>query len=155
MRQVIPLYKQRKKAQREYYAKQRESWYGISPVTRTVPSRKTYDRNRIKRETQGDWAGTMQCVALSTKPAHWQSIPASDAHQEKRWPSANRDPALCATRRICGLGLWWANITSQRKVYQVSEEQSLSAMDQASRMDHFKSGCHLKMSLKDWSMKGL
>ncbi len=54
MRQVIPLYKQSKKAQREYYAKQRESWYGISPVTRTVPSRKTYDRNRLKRETQGD-----------------------------------------------------------------------------------------------------
>ena len=54
MRKVIPLHKQSKKAQREYYAKQRESWYGISPVTRTVPSRKTYDRNRIKRETQGD-----------------------------------------------------------------------------------------------------
>ena len=131
MRQVIPLQKQSKKTQREYYAKQRGSWYGISPVTRTVPSRKTYDRNRIKRETQGDWAGTMQCVAMSTKSAHWQSIPASDAHQEKRWPSANRDPALYTTRRICGLGLWWANITSQRKVYQVSKEQPLSAMDQA------------------------
>ena len=54
MRQVIPLQKQSKKTQRESYAKQRGSWYGISPVTRTVPSRKTYDRNRIKRETQGD-----------------------------------------------------------------------------------------------------
>lgn len=26
------------------------SWYGISPVTRTVPNGKAYDRNRVKRE---------------------------------------------------------------------------------------------------------
>lgn len=30
-------------------AKQRGSWYGISPVTRTVPNGKAYDRNRVKR----------------------------------------------------------------------------------------------------------
>ena len=29
--------------------KQRGSWYGISPVTRTVPNGKAYDRNRVKR----------------------------------------------------------------------------------------------------------
>lgn len=50
MKQVIPLSKQSKKAQREYHKKQRGSWYGLSPVTRTVPSGKKYDRNRIKRE---------------------------------------------------------------------------------------------------------
>lgn len=32
------------------HAKQRGSWYGISPVTRTVPNGKAYDRNRVKRE---------------------------------------------------------------------------------------------------------
>ena len=42
--------KQSKKAQKEQYAKQRGSWYGISPVTRTVPNGKAYDRNRVKRE---------------------------------------------------------------------------------------------------------
>ena len=46
---MVPLNKRSKKAQKEYHAKQRGSWYGISPVTRTVPSGKAYDRNRVKR----------------------------------------------------------------------------------------------------------
>lgn len=54
MRQVVPLHKQSKKAQKEYHAKQRGSWYGISPVTRIVPNRRAYDRNRIKREDRRD-----------------------------------------------------------------------------------------------------
>lgn len=54
MRQLVPLYKQSKKAQRKYYAKQRGSWGGLSPVTRTVPNRRAYDRNRIKRENHTD-----------------------------------------------------------------------------------------------------
>ena len=49
MKQFVPLDKQSKKAQKEHHAKQRGSWNGISPVTRTVPSGKAYDRNRIKR----------------------------------------------------------------------------------------------------------
>lgn len=52
MQQLVPLKKQSKKAQKEYHAKQRGSWYGISPVTRTVPNGKAYDRNRVKRENQ-------------------------------------------------------------------------------------------------------
>ena len=52
MQQLVPLKKQSKKAQKEYYAKQRGSWYGISPVTRPVPNGKAYDRNRVKRENQ-------------------------------------------------------------------------------------------------------
>ncbi len=49
MVQMVPLNKRSKKVQKEYHAKQRGSWYGLSPVTRTVPSGKVYDRNRIKR----------------------------------------------------------------------------------------------------------
>lgn len=52
MKQFVPLHKQSKKAQKEHYAKQRGSWNGISPVTRTVPNGKAYDRNRIKRENR-------------------------------------------------------------------------------------------------------
>lgn len=51
MGQMVPLRKQSKKARSAYYAKQRGSWYGISPVTRTVPNGKAYNRNRMKRET--------------------------------------------------------------------------------------------------------
>ncbi len=53
MAQMVPLNKRSKKAQKEYHVKQRGSWYGLSPVTRTVPSGKVYDRNRIKRATRG------------------------------------------------------------------------------------------------------
>lgn len=50
IKQLVPLKKQSKKAQKEYHAKRRGSWHGVSPVTRTVPNGKGYDRNRMKRE---------------------------------------------------------------------------------------------------------
>lgn len=50
MLNTVPLKKQRKRAQKEFHSKRRGSWYGISPVTRSVPSGKAYDRNRMKRE---------------------------------------------------------------------------------------------------------
>ena len=53
MVQLVPLNKRSKKAQRKYHAKQRGSWYGLSPITRTVPSGKKYDRNRVKRTARG------------------------------------------------------------------------------------------------------
>lgn len=49
MKKVIPLVKMSKKKQRAYHAKQRRSWYGLSPVTRIVPNGKAYDRNARKR----------------------------------------------------------------------------------------------------------
>ena len=45
MLNTVPLKKQRKRAQKEFHSKRRGSWYGISPVTRSVPSGKAYDRN--------------------------------------------------------------------------------------------------------------
>ena len=54
MAQLVPLNKRSKKAQREYLAKLRGSWYRVNPITRTVPSGKVYDRNRVKRETRGN-----------------------------------------------------------------------------------------------------
>ena len=49
MAQLVPLNKRSKKARKEYHTKQRGSWYGLSPITRTVPSGKVYDRSRVKR----------------------------------------------------------------------------------------------------------
>ena len=43
MRKLVPLHKQSKKQRKEYNAKQRGSWNGISPVTRIVPNGKAYD----------------------------------------------------------------------------------------------------------------
>ena len=47
-----PMAKRSKRAQRAYYAAKRGAWNGLSPVTRIVQSKKTYDRNRVKRETR-------------------------------------------------------------------------------------------------------
>lgn len=49
MAQLVPLNKCSKKAQKKYRTKQRGSWYGVNPISRTVPSGKIYDRNRVKR----------------------------------------------------------------------------------------------------------
>ena len=57
MARMVPLNKRGKKERREYYAKQRGSWYGLNPVTRTVPSGKVYDRNRVKRADRGALEG--------------------------------------------------------------------------------------------------
>lgn len=54
MTQLVPLDKRSKKAQREYRAKQRGSWHGVNPITRTVQSRKTYDRARVKQADRRD-----------------------------------------------------------------------------------------------------
>lgn len=49
MKQMVPLKKQSKRAQKEYHARQRGSWNGLNPVTRVVPNGKAYDRNREKQ----------------------------------------------------------------------------------------------------------
>lgn len=46
---MIPLAKQSKKKQKQYHAQRRGSWNGLSPVTRSEPDRKKYDRNREKQ----------------------------------------------------------------------------------------------------------
>lgn len=50
MMKITPLKKQSKSKQRKYYASQRGSWNGISPVTRIAQSKMVYNRNRINRE---------------------------------------------------------------------------------------------------------
>jgi len=45
-----PLKKRSKKAQRAHHALKRADWNGIVPVTRVVPDKTKYDRNRMKRE---------------------------------------------------------------------------------------------------------
>ena len=54
MLKMIPLNKQSKKAQRCYHAAKRGDWNGVTPVTRVIPSKKGYDRNRMKREDCGE-----------------------------------------------------------------------------------------------------
>ena len=49
MKQYVTLDKRSKKAQREYYAKQRTTWGELNPVTRSVPSGKAYNRKKEKQ----------------------------------------------------------------------------------------------------------
>ena len=49
MKKYVSLDKRSKKAQREYHAKQRRTWGELNPVTRSVPSGKTYNRKKEKQ----------------------------------------------------------------------------------------------------------
>lgn len=51
MKQYVSNDKRSKKAQKEYYAKQRLTWGVLNPVTRSVPSGKTYNRKKDKQES--------------------------------------------------------------------------------------------------------
>lgn len=49
MSKYVSLDKRSKKAQREYYARQRRTWGDLNPVTRTVPCGKIYNRKKVKQ----------------------------------------------------------------------------------------------------------
>ena len=49
-KKFIPLCKQSKAAQKEYHARKRGTWQGVSPVTRVMPNGKAYDRAKAKRD---------------------------------------------------------------------------------------------------------
>lgn len=46
MKQYVSIDKRSKKAQKEYYSKQRHTWGELNPVTRSVPSGKVYNRKK-------------------------------------------------------------------------------------------------------------
>lgn len=50
MAKYVSLDKRSKKAKKEYYSSMRMTWGELNPVTRTVPSKKTYNRNKDKQE---------------------------------------------------------------------------------------------------------
>lgn len=64
MRKLTPIDKMSKKSRKAFHAQQRGSWNGLSPVTRIVPNKKAYDRNRAKQASRQD-NGTEASLALS------------------------------------------------------------------------------------------
>ena len=54
MRKLTPIDKMSKKSRKAYHAQQRGSWNGISPVTRIVPNKKAYDRNKARQASRRD-----------------------------------------------------------------------------------------------------
>lgn len=52
MKQYVTIDKRSKKAQKEYYSKLRGTWGELNPVTRSVPSGKTYNRNKDKQKNR-------------------------------------------------------------------------------------------------------
>lgn len=50
MKQYVTIDKRSKKAQKEFYSKQRRTWGDLNPATRSVPSGKVYNRRAWKRE---------------------------------------------------------------------------------------------------------
>lgn len=52
VKHYVTLDKRSKKAQKEYYSKQRRTWGMVNPVTKSVPSGKIYNRNKDKQESR-------------------------------------------------------------------------------------------------------
>ena len=50
MEKFIPINKKSKKAQKEYYAKKRNTWSKLNPMMRTMPNGKGYNRKKLKQE---------------------------------------------------------------------------------------------------------
>ncbi len=51
MKKIVLPDKLSKKARRKYYAERRHTWGELNPVTRSVPSGKTYNRKKEKERT--------------------------------------------------------------------------------------------------------
>ena len=49
MNKFVSLDKRSKKAQKEYYSRHRCTWGELNPVTKSVPSGKTYNRKKDKK----------------------------------------------------------------------------------------------------------
>lgn len=49
---MVPLEKMSKKAQKEYYAKQRSESFGMSMITKVDKDHSKYDRNAFKKEVR-------------------------------------------------------------------------------------------------------
>lgn len=50
MVKYVPLNKRSKKAQWEYHSGRRQTWGTTDPVTKSVPSKKTYNRKKEKQK---------------------------------------------------------------------------------------------------------
>ncbi|MCL2854167.1 MAG: hypothetical protein FWE21_00950 [Defluviitaleaceae bacterium] len=51
----VPLTKQSKRKQREFYAKQRQDWGSINPATKQAPNGKAYNRKKSKHRHSSDF----------------------------------------------------------------------------------------------------
>jgi hypothetical protein len=49
MKKYVSLDKRSKKAQKEYYSERRVTWGELNPVTRSIPSGKSYNRKISRR----------------------------------------------------------------------------------------------------------
>ncbi|MBQ4426041.1 MAG: hypothetical protein IJM83_09325 [Firmicutes bacterium] len=75
MDKFVPLGKKSKKEQKKFHARQRKTWEGISPVTRTVPNGKAYNRRSRKRMNDEAEISETEYLLFSYKnPLEFQRI---------------------------------------------------------------------------------
>ena len=78
MKKLIPKDKLSKKARKKLAAERRGTW-SFSPVTRTVDSKKTYNRKRIPRTRYDDGSGESFSIEVAS-PQQLIPRPASARH---------------------------------------------------------------------------
>jgi hypothetical protein len=57
MKKFIPREKLSKKARKEQDARDRGTWYGLNPATRTLESKKRYDRKKARKMYDDPFSG--------------------------------------------------------------------------------------------------
>ena len=78
MKKYVSLDKRSKKAQREYYSERRRTWGELNPVTRSVPSGKTYNRKKDKKRllrAGGTCLATTEAERRSAENSAMDSLP--------------------------------------------------------------------------------
>ena len=78
MNKYVSLDKRSKKAQREYHTKQRRTWGELNPVTRSVPSGKTYNRKKEKQRllrASGTCSATTEAKRRPAKSSEMDLMP--------------------------------------------------------------------------------
>lgn len=77
MKKYVSLDKRSRKAQREYYSERRRTWGELNPMTRSVPSGKTYNRKKEKKRIGRELSNEFQAdLFYMVSPYPPESLPA-------------------------------------------------------------------------------
>lgn len=110
MKKFVSLDKQSKKARKEYYSKRRGTWGDVNPVTRSMPSGKTYNRKKDKdkmrkigrESTDGFKADFFVCMWL--RQVILLSVARPSFRKAERYLSNNHSSALSCLIPLCETG---------------------------------------------------
>lgn len=115
MEKFIPINKKSKKAQKAYYAKKRNTWGELNPMTRTMPNGKGYNRKKLKQEDRrnGSFSQNNRETAVFGCQDFCTAIYCKLVISEKERRRAANE-GICYKQRIHGIRRWQVYFICQR-----------------------------------------